>query len=343
MQKILVTGNQGYIGSVLCDRLSKNHLIDGFDSGYFSNDLIDKKFKDNVNYQYSQDIRKIDFDILKNYDFVIHLSALSNDPIGEFNEDLTYKINFEASVELFKKCIENNVKNFIFISTQSIYGFSDTNTEIDESSENINPITAYAKSKWLVEKEIFKYTDRIQVCSLRPSTIFGYSPRFRRDIVLNNLVSNSFLNNNLEIHSDGSPWRPVLHIKDLCDCVNACLLNMKKINGNAFNLGLENGNYQVKDIADKVSKAFNNLKPNFTNSHKDPRSYRVSFNKYSKFLGQYFLPFRSIEFGIFELIDQFHRLEYHKNTDVNCFRLDYLKNSIKNNLLNNNLETINEI
>ena len=167
--------------------------------------------------QIKKDIRDINEDDLKNINTIIHLSALSNDPLGEFNSKITKEINYEATINLANLAKKNEVKRFIYISSQSMYGISNSTSELDEYDSEKNPVTEYAKTKWQAEIELNKLNDRnFSVVSLRPSTVFGMSPRLRCDIVFNNLVASAYTSGNIEIKSDGSPWRPVIHVRDVC-------------------------------------------------------------------------------------------------------------------------------
>ena len=336
---ILITGNLGYIGSRLTELISKLDCnIYGLDIGFYVDENTEKT--ENFINQYIQDIRNFEPSILKKIDVLIHLAAMSNDPLGELNPIITRNINFVSSINLIENAIKQNVKQIIVLSTQSIYGYSNTNIEMKEDDENKNPITEYAKSKWELELALSDLKNKSHITILRPSTVFGYSKRIRSDIVLNNLVINAYINKNIIVLSDGTPWRPVIHIDDLCDCIINCIINKKYIkSGQAFNLGLNNGNYQIKDLAKAVSKIFNNMNINYTNEHSDPRSYRVSFEKYNSLFQNEKIPNRSIDHGIKELINNFERINFSEiyNNKSSFKRLDVLKKLIKEGKINKNL------
>lgn len=247
--RVLVTGNLGYIGSVLTDILyEKNYDVVGLDIGYYKDCLI-KKPKHSIS-QIISDIRDITKSDLKNFDSIIHLASLSNDPLGEFNPKLTEDINYKSTVKLANIAKDIGVNRFVFVSTQSLYGISKVNEELDEVVGEKNPLTSYAITKWKSEIDLNKLiSDKFCVVSYRPSTVFGSSPRFRSDIVFNNFIACAYTTGCIEIKSDGTPWRPVIHVKDVCDAfISGLEAPVNIINGNAYNVGIRNGNYTVKDL-----------------------------------------------------------------------------------------------
>ena len=214
--KILVTGDKGYIGSVLTQKLlAKGYDVKGIDIGFYNECILTKVDEDYE--KVIKDIRDIRVEDLKGIDSIIHLAALSNDPLGEFEPTLTEDINYKATVRLAKMAKEIGIKRFIYASSQSMYGISSKAEELDEDKSEKNPITAYAKTKWFSEIEIKKISsDDFSVVCFRPSTVFGASPRLRCDIVYNNFVACAYTTGQIEIKSDGSPWRPIIHVEDVC-------------------------------------------------------------------------------------------------------------------------------
>lgn len=285
IKNILITGNLGYIGSVLSGELIKKKFnVVGFDVGYFKQCLVEKVNKYKFN-QIFKDIRNINKKDLNNIDAIVHLAALSNDPLGDFNSKLTRDINYLATIRLAKLAKSVGVKRFIYLSSQSMYGVSKKKEPIKENAPKKTAITAYAKYKWLAEKKLMKISDKnFAVCALRPSTVFGPSPRFRSDIVFNNLTLNAFIHNIIDIKSNGKPWRPVIHIKDVCLAIIICLTaERKKIFKQAFNLGFKDGNFQVLKMAKIAKEQFNNCKIKINKNNKsDERTYIVSFEKIFK-------------------------------------------------------------
>lgn len=313
--KVFVTGNLGYIGSVLTDiLLEKNIDFIGYDAGYFRNcNLIPT----NTNFkQIIKDIRDVEKNDLNNSDCIVHLSALSNDPLGEFDPKITNEINYIATMKLANIAKKVGVKRFVYVSSQSMYGISNTKDELDEYISHKNPVTEYAKTKWQSEIELNKLNSKeFSVVSFRPSTVFGVSPRLRCDIVLNNLVASAYTTGIIEVKSDGSPWRPVVHVRDVCSALLAGLLAPSKIiSGKAFNVGIENGNYTVKKLAEAVHRAVPNSTLVFTGEHlKDPRTYRVSFKKILEELKNYYKPIWTLEQGVNELLVFFKKINFNKS------------------------------
>jgi nucleoside-diphosphate-sugar epimerase len=279
--RVLITGSQGYIGTHLTYHLGKlGYKVFGVDSGFFKSCNVTPINEDSSTLQ--RDIRDMEKDDFVDFDVVIHLAALSNDPIGELDSKLTFEINHEGAVRVAQLAKAAGVKRFVFISTQSIYGISKTDKELDEIDSIKNPQTAYAQSKWKAEQEILSMSDVVfATTALRPSTVFGWSPRFRSDIVFNNLILNGLLKQRIEVHSDGTPWRPIIHVQDVCIAIQKCLeLSVESISSKAFNLGVQNGNYTVKELAEAAQSCLNGLPILYnTENLTDPRSYKVSFNR----------------------------------------------------------------
>lgn len=313
MKKILVTGNLGYIGSVLSNFLEqKNFSITGLDIGLFKD--CNLTFCKDPHNQIFKDIRDISTSDLKDINIVIHLAGLSNDPLGKLNAGLTNKINYKATIKLAKLAKKSFIERFIFISTQSIYGISNTNKELDEDKSIKNPITEYASSKWKAECDLLKLKSKdFCVTILRPSTVFGVSPRLRTDIVFNNFVACAFTEGKIEIKSNGKPWRPVVHVNDLCEAIHATIVApLNKINGEAFNVGILNGNYTVEQLALEAQRSFPSSKIIFLNQIKsnDERTYRVSFKKIHNILGNFYKPKWDLKKGAEELINFFETIKF---------------------------------
>ena len=338
----MVTGNLGYIGCVLTDILiNKGYAVVGFDTNYYESisPLLEtgKKIQ-----QIKKDIRLISNDDLKGIDAVIHLAALSNDPIGELNPKLTKDINYEGTIKLANLAKENGAKKFVYASSQSMYGISETDDELEEDNSEKNPITAYARTKWEAEVVLKKLaTDDFMVVCFRPSTVFGASPKLRCDIVYNNLVACAYTTGKIEIKSDGTPWRPVVHVKDVCQAFIAGLKAPKEIvAGQSFNVGIEDGNFTVRDLAEAAQRSVPGSSLVFTGEHgKDSRTYKVSFKKILTQLKNYFKPEWDLDRGGKELVDFFQTIKFREEDfrGRKCNRLLQIKYLKEKGKLDENL------
>jgi len=336
--KLMVTGDQGYIGAVLVPILiGKNYEVIGYDAGYFTENTLTGCEENYV--KIKKDIRDIDEVDLNGIDGIIHLAGLSNDPLGDFSPMLTEDINFKATMrlaELAKKC---GVSRFVYASSQSMYGISDTKDELDEDNSLKNPITAYAIAKWRAEQQLnVMSSNEFVITSFRPSTVFGASPRLRCDIVFNNLVACAYTTGRIEIMSDGTPWRPTVHIQDVCSAFIAGLEAPANIvAGKAFNVGVLNGNFTVRDIAEAAQRAVPGSDLVFTGEHgSDSRTYKVGFSRILSELSDYYKPEWDLDMGGRELVAFFDDIGFSENQfrgrDTN--RLHQLKHQINNQILN---------
>lgn len=313
MKNILVTGNMGYIGSVLVPLLlQKGYNVTGYDIGYYDKECC--LYEEDIGYynQITKDIRDISEKDVVGIDAVIHLAALSNDPLGELDQIYTEEINLKATLRLAEYSRKAGVKRFIYSSSQSMYGISDTDDELDEDAAK-TPLTAYARTKWDAECSLKELSSKefAAVC-FRPSTVFGASPKLRCDIVFNNLVSCAYTTGKIEIKSDGSPWRPVVHVKDVCSAYIAGLqAPVDLVCGQSYNVGIKNGNYTVKDLAEAAQRAVPGSTLIYTGEHGgDSRTYKVSFKKILNELKDYFKPQWDLKIGAAELVKLFKRIHF---------------------------------
>jgi len=344
--KILITGNMGYIGpclvSYLRASLSSTTII-GLDIGYFatclSNSEILPECKTDI--QYFGDVRKIQRTVLEDVDAVVHLSAISNDPMGKTFENVTMDINYRASVELAKKAKEMGVKAFVFASSCSMYGAAEGSARTEESQ--LNPLTAYARSKVFTERDIEKIAgEGYTVTSLRFSTACGMSPRLRLDLVLNDFVAGAIASKQITILSDGTPWRPLINVKDMARAIEWAI-SRDASNGGEFlavNVGSNEWNYQVKDLAYAVAEVIPGVEISINiNAAPDKRSYRVNFDNYKKLAPNHQPQYNLID-TIEELREGMEAMGFNDRTfrDSNYMRLNMLKQLREKRLLNENLE-----
>lgn len=310
MTNILVTGNMGYIGTIMTQLLNeRSYRVYGLDSDLFRENYFFSIPENAKPYrQIIKDIRKISEDDLRNIDAVIHLAALSNDPLGDINTSLTKEINYAATVKLGRLSREAGVKLFIFASSCSIYGKTPIDTPIDETG-SLNPLTAYARAKVDAEVGLTKLANKdFSPVFMRNATVYGPSPKLRLDLVVNDLLASAHLTGEITIMSDGTPWRPIVHIEDFCRAFMAALeAPAEKVRCQAFNVGINEENYRVKDIADEIQKILPSSKIKIlSKSSRDERSYRVDFSKIKTVLTN-FEPKWNLRTGTKQLLDAYKR------------------------------------
>lgn len=276
--RILVTGTEGYLGSLLAPTLlSRGDDVTGLDTGYYKNGWLYNGVHETP-HTLVKDIRHVTPDDLAGFDAVVHMAELSNDPIGDRIGDVTYDINHHGSVGLASAAKRAGVSRFVYMSSCSVYGVADGT--VDETSPT-DPQTAYARCKALVERDVTALADDgFSPTFLRNATAFGASPRQRFDIVLNNLAGLAWTTHRIAMTSDGTPWRPLVHGLDIAKAIRAVLdAPRESVHNQVLNVGADSNNYTVREIAETVGAEFPGCEVSFGEPSADNRSYRVSFAK----------------------------------------------------------------
>jgi nucleoside-diphosphate-sugar epimerase len=302
--RVLVTGHLGYIGAETVPLLLQaGHDVVGLDTGFYEGCDFARAPEDVP--WLRVDLRDVEPRHLEGFDAVVHLAALSNDPLGDLNPDLTYDINLHASVRLAEAAKRAGVGRFLFASSCSLYGAGGDGL-LDESAE-FRPVTAYGESKVRVEHEVSKLADEhFSPVYLRNATAYGVSRRLRADIVVNNLVGHAVTTGKVLLQSDGSPWRPLVHIRDIIGAIQASLAAPRAaVHNESFNVGRTGENYQIRDVANLVAEVVPNCEVAFApGASADARDYRIDFAKIEANLPGY-EPQWTLRDGIVELFEAY--------------------------------------
>ena len=332
--KVFLTGAYGYIGALLGPMLMQRGLeVVGLDTGYYREGWL---YSDNRHLAYSpqtinKDLRDITEKDLEGCDAVAHLAELSNDPLGQNKPEVTHRINHKGSVSLAEKARAVGIRRFVYTSSCSVYG-AGTGDFLDETSAT-NPQTAYAECKVLVERDVGRMAGP-DFCPvfLRNATAYGPSPRMRFDIVLNDLCALAWTTKHIAMISDGSPWRPLVHVEDICEAVYRSLVAPEdSVRGKIFNVGQNSDNYRVREIAQIVAEEFPGCEVTVGPSRGDNRSYRVNFDRIHSELPNFGCRY-TVRDGARQLRQLFDRIQmgpetYHFRAFTRLKELQYLQSS----------------
>lgn len=342
--KVLITGNMGYVGPEVAKYLRSrrpNAILHGLDNAYFAHCLtgspiLPERYLDE---QFYGDVREVSLD-LTGYDAVVQLAAISNDPMGNKFQAVTLDINQNTTVSMARAAAAAGVKNFVFASSCSVYGIADGPPR--KETDQLNPITAYAKSKIGAEEELAAIDSDMTVTCLRFATACGMSDRLRLDLVLNDFVACAISKGLISVLSDGSPWRPLIDVADMARAIDWAIDRPASTGGRylAVNAGSDDCNYQVKDLANAVAKALPGTKVSInTSAPVDSRSYKVDFGLYRSLAPEH-QPIVSLEQSIQNLIHGLKKINFNDSEfrSSDLMRLKVLQDHIDDGRLNESLE-----
>jgi nucleoside-diphosphate-sugar epimerase len=323
--KVLLTGHHGYIGSVAAPILvDEGHDVTGLDTFFYEGCDLGGDRTDVAALRI--DVRDVTVEELAGFEGIIHLAALSNDPIGELNPELTYEINLHATINLARKAREAGVRRFVFASSCSMYGSAASEDLVGEDAP-LRPLTAYAESKVRAEEALSELSDDdFAPVFMRNATAYGASPRYRFYVVLNNLAAWAYTTGKVMIMSDGTPWRPLVHVEDIARAAAAALTaSPDLVAGEAFNVGANSENYRVSELAEIVRDTFPNCAIEYAEgAGPDPRSYRVDFARFLRTFPDA-APRWTARDGAQELLDAFEAVRLAEDDFDRYTRLVQLK------------------
>lgn len=336
--KILITGNMGYVGPRVVNQLRMsypNATLIGYDLGYFGSCLTNASNlpESKLDVQYYGDVRDMSKELLSGVDAVVHLAAISNDPMGLKYEDVTFDVNWRSSVQIAEMAKAAGVRSFVFASSCSMYGMGGEDAKTEDAT--LNPLTAYARSKVLTEEGLKPFADKdFIVTCLRFATACGMSERLRLDLVLNDFVASAIATGKVQILSDGSPWRPLIHVSDMARAIDWAV-DRESANGGVFlavNTGSDEWNYRVMELAGTVADIIPGIAVSINQAAPpDKRSYRVSFERY-KALAPNHQPSYTLARTIEELAENLRQMDFR---DANFRQSELIRLQVLNRLQRN--------
>ena len=338
--RVLVTGHNGYVGTVLVPMLVKaGHDVVGLDTDLYQAATFGEENDTVAVPAIQKDVRDVTHADIEGFNAILHLAGLSNDPLGDLNPELTYEINHQASVRLAQIAKELGVERYIFSSSCSNYGAGVDDWLTEESA--FNPVTPYGKSKVMVEQDVAKMADdNFSPTFLRSATAYGVSPRLRFDLVINNLTAWAYTTGLVYLKSDGTPWRPVVHIEDMALAFVAALHAPRElIHNEAFNVGRPEENYRIRELAEIVAEVVPNSRVEFAEgASPDKRNYRVDSSKIARTLPEY-KPQWTARRGAQQLYDAYQRvgLQVEEFEGPRYRRIDHIKMLIAESRLDDRL------
>ena len=347
--KILITGNLGYVGPWVTRQLRARYpsaTLIGLDMGYFAHCLTNaaRVPESTLDVQYFGDVRRVPVDVLSGTDAVVHLAAISNDPMGNAHEAVTLDVNFGASVELARQAKAAGVKSFVFASSCSVYGSAEREARTERSP--VNPLTAYAKSKVFTERGLAELADlNFNVTCLRFATACGMSERLRLDLVLNDFVAAALSTGRITVLSDGTPWRPLINVQDMARAIEWALEREWQAGGPhlVVNTGSDEWNYQVRDLAQGVAEVIPGTEVSINQAAPpDKRSYRVDFSLFQR-LAPHHVPRQGLRQTVEDLRRGLEGMRFNNADfrDSSFMRLRVLSDLQAQGLLNETLEWVN--
>ncbi|MDA8964519.1 NAD-dependent epimerase/dehydratase family protein [Acidimicrobiia bacterium] len=326
MKKILLTGGFGYIGSYFVKKYHHSYDLHILDTNYFEHsintDLKQNRFL-------VKDIRDISKNDLNDIEIIVHMGELSNDPLGDLNKNITNEINHIATKNLLILADKTSVKKFIYMSSASVYGFSE---EVMNEKSPLNPLTEYSKAKSRNESFIKSSDFSFETVIMRNATAFGFSENLRLDLVVNDLTYGALINNEIKLLSDGTPKRPIVHIHDICQIINLIIRDKRNLDKEIFNIGSNEMNFSIREIAEQVGQCLSLPKITYGKKDLDQRSYSLNFQKLNDYFPTYKVEY-NLEAGILDLLENLKNYKL-KGSEK---RVEQLKQLIDGNKINNKL------